>query len=1169
MHVAVIEEGGRTFAQRVCALAAFFLIAAPAHALDPSMANTQYGVRSWNSDDGLPQNSIVAAAQTPDGYLWFATEEGLARFDGVRFTTIIARRPIGALLVAHDGALWIEVDDVLARYKDRRLIRYPGPVGFWGLRTYSISERADGSIWIATESGLKRYERGKLATISPGDGSPASFVWTTLVASDGAVWYGTNGQGLKRLHRGVTTTFTTRDGLASNIVQAIQQDHTGDLWIGTNNGLSRMHAGKISTFPKTALTNQSVRAIREDRDRNVWIGTDAGLNRFSAGRFTSFGTNHPLSGASVLSLMEDREGSLWVGTAGMGLTQIRPEKLVTVGRSEGLPDDIVWSVREGAGGSLLIGTNHGFAIWKDGAMKSAAPADAAASDVVRSLLEDKSGGIWLGTNDGVKRYDPRTSTSRRVAAGLPVDAVRVVTEDRQGDVWIGTRGGGIVRWHRGELTLFNSKNGLRDDVIVCAAEDREGALWVGTNAGVSVMRDGQVTTYGEREGLSNNLVRAVYHDDDGGHWIGTYGGGLNRIKHGRIKQISMKDGLFDDVVFAIVEDSLGSLWMTCNHGLFRITLKELNDFADGKIARVHSTSFGVEDGMKAAECAGGSPGAWAGKNGRLYFATIKGVVSADPAHMPVNTLPPPVQIEEALLDGRTAPIDGGNLTIGSGKHDLEIRYTALSFIAPPQMAFRYRLRGFQDDWVDAGNRRSAFYTNLPPGQYTFEVMASNNDGVWNVAANPLSLELQAAFFQTLWFKIACCLLLAIAAWSVHKMRLGLVEGRERILAKRVDQQTAELIVAKEAALAEAEANTQLRLNNELILNSIADGVLAVDPAGIITLDNPAAAQMLGVEPEDLLGHSIREIIRPAAGDAADASASSPLDSVLAGGVATHVSDRAFWKRDGTSFPVDYLAAPIQDGNGRVTGAAVTFRDVTRQKEVERLKSEFVSTVSHELRTPLTSIRGSLALLSSGLLGTIDSKGQRMLQIAVTNTERLTRLINDILDLERIDSGTIELSRTRVDAGAVMSQAVDGVQSMADGAGVTLTVEPLREIVLMDTDRIIQTITNLLSNAIKFSPPGSSVSLTGARSNGEVVFRVADQGRGVPADKLETIFERFQQVDSSDSRKKGGTGLGLAICRSIVNAHGGKIWAESNVPNGCLFQFTLPGGTADSHAAEVA
>ena len=370
--------------------------------------------------------------------------------------------------------------------------------------------------------------------------------------------------------------------------------------------------------------------------------------------------------------------------------------------------------------------------------------------------------------------------------------------------------------------------------------------------------------------------------------------------------------------------------------------------------------------------------------------------------------------------------------------------------------------------------------------------------------------------------------------------------------------TGELTVAKNAAEKVAEINAQLARESALILNSATDGIIGVGLDNRTTFLNPAAARMLGMTLADLEGKTIHEAIHHSHADGTpwpEADCANTQAMRRGEGLAT--TEDTFWRPDGTSFPVEYSSTPMFDEEGFQHGAVVMFRDVTERRAIERLKSEFVSTVSHELRTPLTSIRGALGLLSSGLLGPIAEKGQRMLEIAVSNTDRLVRLINDILDLERIDSGKVELARGPVDAKAAMIQASEGVQSMADQAGVRLVVVPTTAELWGDSDRIIQTLTNLLGNAIKFSPADTTVTLSGTRREADFMFCVADQGRGVPEEKLETIFERFSQVDASDSRDKGGSGLGLAICQSIVSAHGGRIWAEKNEPVGSRFLFTIP------------
>ena len=382
-------------------------------------------------------------------------------------------------------------------------------------------------------------------------------------------------------------------------------------------------------------------------------------------------------------------------------------------------------------------------------------------------------------------------------------------------------------------------------------------------------------------------------------------------------------------------------------------------------------------------------------------------------------------------------------------------------------------------------------------------------------------------------------LLAAAAGLLVLRRTARMNEANRLLRA----EAAERILARQAA-------ERLARQNELILNAAAEGIYGVDAHGYTTFANPAAAAMLGYAADDLPGRPYEATLLSRAGG------EDSIRAALLSGETRTVSDAAFRRADGTRFPVEFACTPIVEEN-HIAGAVITFRDVTERREVDRMKDEFISVVSHELRTPLTAIRGSLGLLAAGKAGDIPLRGQRMLEIAVQNTDRLIRLINDILDIERIESGKVAMEPGPVNAAELAHGAAEVMLLMAERAGVELYVwaEPLQ--VVADADRLLQVLTNLISNAVKFSPAGTAVEVTVEPVGGEAVFRVSDHGRGIPADRLESIFERFQQVDSSDSRQKGGTGLGLAICRSIVGQHGGRIWAESVPGEGSTFSFTLP------------
>jgi PAS domain S-box-containing protein len=348
---------------------------------------------------------------------------------------------------------------------------------------------------------------------------------------------------------------------------------------------------------------------------------------------------------------------------------------------------------------------------------------------------------------------------------------------------------------------------------------------------------------------------------------------------------------------------------------------------------------------------------------------------------------------------------------------------------------------------------------------------------------------------------------------------------------------------------------ELYRQQEILLDSVADGICGIDQNGQVSFANPAAARLLGSEAASLTGKAVHELLHGAAAPGHNCGDDCPLQRATAHHMATAGEDTIF-RADGSSFPAEYFLTPILD-LGHFSGSVLSFRDITQRYALDRLKDEFISTVSHELRTPLTSIRGALGLLSSGILGQINDKGANLLRIALNNSDRLVRLINDILDLERIQSGREPLAFRPVQLADIVRQAIDGMQPVAEAAGVQLIHDTTQVEVAADPDRLLQVLTNLLSNAIKFSPANSTVSVMLQPGVSGVTLSVIDQGRGIPADKLEAIFGRFQQVDASDSRQKGGSGLGLAICRTIVMQHSGRIWAERNPVRGSTFRAFLP------------
>lgn len=388
---------------------------------------------------------------------------------------------------------------------------------------------------------------------------------------------------------------------------------------------------------------------------------------------------------------------------------------------------------------------------------------------ITSLYEDRDGDIWIGADGGMSRF--RDGKLTRYSGEHGLAHVWATYQDRAGDFWFATITG-LTKLRGGQFTVYTTRDGLPYDNVTVLLEDRQGALWVGTYGGLARLKDGRFTSWTEADGLSGNKIRCLFEDSDGALWIGAYDGGLTRLKDGRFTRYTTRDGLFGNGVFQILDDGRGYFWMSSNQGVFRVSRRELNDFADGKFKTIVSASFGGEDGMRDAECNGGrQPAGWKMRDGKLWFPTMEGIAIIDPAKIPANPTPPPVIIEECRLD-RDGVAFTDELRIPPGKEYLEIHYTALSFIKPEQVRFEYLLAGRDQDWVAVGNRRAAYFDHLPQGEYVFTVRAANSDGVWNERGARLRVVVLPHVWETWWFRALALLTLAGLLTFSYSLRIS-------------------------------------------------------------------------------------------------------------------------------------------------------------------------------------------------------------------------------------------------------------------------------------------------------------------------------------------------------------------------------------------------------------
>lgn len=853
-----------------------------------SGATSQHYVQTvWTTENGLPQNSIIAIVQTHDGYLWLATQGGLVRFDGITFTVfdsantpVLKSNRISCLYEDRAGNLWVGTQlGGLIRYAQGRFSAYTMQDGLPSNEISSLYEDRQGTLWVGTNVGLAAWREGRFTIYSTGAGLPHAHVKAMAEDRAGNLWIGTD-DGLARLRQGTFTAYTTADGLPAARIFAIQPDRDGNLWVGTGGGLVQVKDGGIIAGP-LAQHNPDlgrVNGIAQDRDGALWIAAATGLFHFRSGQLRRYTKQNGLSDDNITAILMDREGNLWIGTWVGGLNYWRESSITIIppGNDDSL--DAVRPIYQDAEGDVWFGSmRQGLNRLHRGTIITYTVKDGLPDAHVSSLVGDREGNVWVGTwGGGLAKLRPwdkgRREAGRALSvivytsatSGLPNDHINALYVDRQGALWVGMSNG-LARFHHNVWTTFRPSNGLVHHDVRFITEDRQGALWIGTTNGLSRFKDGRFTNYTTADGLSHNYVREVYEDADGVFWIGTYGGGLNRFHDGRFTQYGKKEGLFDIVVSRILEDDQGNLWMSGNRGIFRANRKELNDFAQGKIRSVSCISYGAADGMKSSECNGGfQPAGWKTRDGRLWFPTFKGVVVIDPRR--INMLAPPVAIEKIFSDQN--PIDVRDaVTLAPGRGDLEIHYTAISFIVPEKVRFKYKLEGYDREWVEAGTRRVAYYTNLPPGDYRFRVIASNRDGVWNEAGATIEVSLQPHFYQTFWFYALMALVLLGSGWGVNRLRIRRLLRHTRELEAAVATRTAEVIKQKDQL---AWANERLAQANELlgranenmlaVLNEFQAAVIMTDAAGRVTFLSQMAEWLFNQSADDALGHPWTELL---------------------------------------------------------------------------------------------------------------------------------------------------------------------------------------------------------------------------------------------------------------------------------------------------------------------
>jgi len=755
-------------------------------------------VTRWTTENGLPQNSVTAIAQTPDGYLWLGTFGGLARFDGVHFTifnsgntpALISNR-ISTLHVGRDGSLWIGAETgEVTRFRDGRFSLFARFTagGYSNQVIWNIYEDRGGSLWVSTqEQGMTRFVGGDAARAEFYDeryGLPSSAIKNVCEDRDGNLWVCTK-RGLALFQPGQSGglgKFTTQLKSDAELLRASPHPD-GGLWLFTETVLHRFQQGRLTPHLNYPPKTIAVVPFSETAAGDLLFGYST-ARLFQIGRTSGVLTEHKLMAEdkseqdkilTIYSLCADREGNVWIGTIGGGLWRLSRRRVTMLQPVKNSHDAGGGPVLEDRRGNLWFGTVGGLFRLTAGGFTAEFTRDDRRQQGdwrVDAMYEDAAGDVWFGIINGVARYREGSFTKYRLPG---IDRIQSLGGDRQGNLWLGTLQG-LVRF--GDRRIYRQADGLINDDVRFIFEDRAGALWLGTPQGLSRFQDGRFTNFTTAQGLSNNFVRAIHEDADGTLWLGTYGGGLNRMRNGRIAHITTKHGLFDDFISRIipgtgVDDD--TFWLLGNRGIFRVSRRALDEVADGQRLSLTCVVYDKADGMDPSEGQGGfQPAGWRTHDGTFYFPTIKGVAVVDPRLS--NPLPPSVRIERLVLDG----VDRDPrqpLEVKPGEGNLEIHYTGLSLAKAEQIRFSYQMSGQQEAWQDVGLRRAVYFPQLQPGSYRFSVRAFSPDGVLSEQPASLDIVVKPPFWRTAWFASLVVMALAGLTFLGYRQRVAFYRKR--------------------------------------------------------------------------------------------------------------------------------------------------------------------------------------------------------------------------------------------------------------------------------------------------------------------------------------------------------------------------------------------------------
>jgi PAS domain S-box-containing protein len=1092
-------------------------------------------------------------AQTPDGYFWLGGEFGLFRFDGVR--AMPWQPPAGQelpekfafqLVGARDGTLWIGTFSGLVSWDGVKLTRHPE---FAERFVQSLFADHEGTVWAATRGGVGSYARlcamrRDSSQCFGDDGSLGKTVWTISEDRSGVLWIGAD-SGLWRWNPGPPRRETAEPRDISGLAETEGGHILGSTFGGGLIQFERTLAAHPRAYPMPppmgwtrplAIRELNANRMLRDRHGGLWIGTvEHGLIHLANGRTEVFRKADGLSGDIVNCLFEDREGNIWVATTG-GIDRFREFPVTTISSKEGLASDTVVSVLGDRDGGVWIGTRQGLTRWTNGHSTILGKANGLSGNTVESLFQDDAGRLWVYAAGKLAYFTGTSFVTLPRAA--PDEEAHSITGDSQGNLWLAGNEG-LYRIREGRVVERLPWPALGADERAKVIVADRGGVWISFwgKRTVSYLKGGALRAlYKTADGLGKGRIADIELDGDGALWVATEEGGLSRVKDGHIATLTTAEGLPCDSIHSSVEDNDRSLWLYTACGLVRIARSELNAWiADPR----HRVAIGVLDAgdgvrLRALSPSSVSPVAARSRDGRLWFVTGDSVQVVDPRHLPYNDLPPPVYIEQIVADHkaywqRSAGAEGSNVGLPPRIRDLQIDYTAVSLVAPEKVHFKYRLTGQDRDWREVLNDREVQYSNLSPGVYCFHVIACNNSGVWNETGDSLDFTIPPAWYQTMWFRAACVVAFLLLLWAIYQRRVQELRAQEKKFREAVETMPALAFVN--------------------------------DAVGNRSFVNRAYLEYTGMSAEQAAGSGWEKAIHP-----------DDLKRVLERWRAAQVTGelmahevRVRRGSDGAYRWFQTRARPLFDRRGKVVKWCAVATDIEDRKRAEQLQAdlahvnrvstlgELAASISHELNQPIAA-----AIMNADLATKLLERYPPDVTQARQRTTKIVEmgtLASEIIDRLRALYKKELPKRVPLAVNEVIGEMAELLRGQAMRHGASLRTDLADDLpdVIADRVQIQQVLMNLMLNGIEaMSDTGGMLTIkSDVRSDGQIEISVNDNGPGLPSGKADQVFDAFFTT------KPQGSGMGLAISKSIVESHGGRIWANGHAGHGVTFHFTLP------------